>query len=391
VDDSRLAKSPVGSLVPIAGYDPRTQREFRAKAFVPNELPEDIPLSPAAHLVVARAASLMARADQATMHLPNPELLVRPAIRQEAVSTSALEGTYAPFSEVLKSDLIDPSDLTPQVAEVRNYITAAERATDWVRERPITLALLEHLQGILVQGTASDTSQAGRIRTTQVFIGLGGVNVQEARFIPSPSGHLLRDGLLAWEGWINRESHTVHPLVKTAVGHYQFETLHPFNDGNGRLGRLVVILQLMAAGELSLPIVNLSPWLEVRRRTYQDHLFEVSATGDFEPWVLFFCEAVAAQAKDAVERVRKLMAIKQDLMDQLRAVRAKGVSLRIAEDLIGYPMLTVNSVASRYDVTYPAANTAVGKLVDMGILRQFSEGNYGRIFICDRVMSVIQP
>ncbi|WP_322984599.1 Fic family protein [Streptomyces sp. S584] len=389
MDAKLLGQSPIGTLVSIGGYDPRAGRDYHASAYVPDDLPHNVELSGSTHLAVANAAAAVARADQAARQLPNPRLLVRPSIRREAVSTSALEGTYAAFTDVLEADFKDRAQLSASVAEVLNYVRAAEEAIAWVGERPITLALLQHLQGVLVRGTPSETRDAGRVRTTQVFIGLNSANVEDARFVPAPPDHRLRDGLLAWEGWING-GQEMHTLVKMALGHYQFDTLHPFNDGNGRLGRLVVILQLMAAGELQLPILNLSPWLEVRRRAYQDHLLDVSVTGDYNPWVSFFCQAVEAQASEAMRQVSGLIEIKQKFMDQLRALRAKGVSLQIAEDLIGYPMLTVRDAADRYGVTYQAANQAVAKLVELGILQQRSEGNYGRIFACNDVLRVMQ-
>ncbi|MGC0312149.1 Fic family protein [Kitasatospora acidiphila] len=178
-------------------------------------------------------------------------------------------------------------------------------------------------------------------------------------------------------------------LVRMAIGHYQFETLHPFNDGNGRLGRLVAMLQLMSAGELALHVIALSPWLEARRREYQDHLFEVSATGDFEPWVQFFCDAVTAQAREAVERIGTLVGLKKKMLDMLHRAGSKGVTQRIVDDLIGYPMLTITWAAERHGVTYPAASNAVNKLVSLGLLRQFSEGKYGRIFVNDDTMRVL--
>jgi Fic family protein len=133
-----------------------------------------------------------------------------------------------------------------------------------------------------------------------------------------------------------------------------------------------------------------SPWLEQRRQAYLDHLFEVSVTGDFDPWVAFFCEAVSAQAQDAVRQVRKLMQIKQSIMDRLRTARAKGVALQIAEDLIGFPMLTVNSAKDQYGVSYQAANQAVAKLTAMDILQQRNPGRYDRIFACDEVLQAVQ-
>ncbi len=389
MNTSRLAESPVGSLIPISGFDPRNQRAYNTHAFLPAPPPAEVVLTARTYTAVARATSMVARADQAVTQLPNPDLLARLAIRREALSTSAIEGTYAAMEDVLKADFEDASNISPEVAEIQNYVTAAETATEWIKDRPVTVALLEHLQGILVRGTSSDTGQAGRVRDTDVFIGLKSANVENARFVPCPHGHYLRDGLLEWEGWINKASEDMPLLVRMAIGHYQFETLHPFNDGNGRLGRLVAMLQLMSAGELALHVIALSPWLEARRREYQDHLFEVSATGDFEPWVQFFCDAVTAQAKEAVERIGTLVGLKKKMLDTLHRAGSKGVTQRIVDDLIGYPMLTITWAAERHGVTYPAASSAVNKLVSLGLLRQFSEGKYGRIFVNDDTMRVL--
>jgi Fic family protein len=177
---------------------------------------------------------------------------------------------------------------------VHNYVEAAELAFDWIKDKPITVGMLEQLQKILVRGTRGDSHDAGRLRTTQVFIGADGGRVDDARFVPSPPGDQLRAGIDGWASWLMAED-TIPLVIKMALGHYQFETLHPFNDGNGRLGRLVCVLQLAHRGEMRVPVLNLSPWLEARRRQYQDHLLAVSATGDFEPWIRFFSEAVRAQ------------------------------------------------------------------------------------------------
>ena len=340
-------------------------------------------------MAVAEAASWIARADQAVDQLPNPELLARLAILREARSTSAIEGTYVGMEDVLKADFEDASDISSDVAEVRNYVQIAEIATTAISDRPVTVALLEYLQGILVNGTSSHTTQAGHVRTTDAFIGVKAANVEDARFVPCPHGHRLRDGLLDWEGWINQTGPEMHLLTRIAVGHYQFETLHPFNDGNGRLGRLVMLLQLMRAGELTHPVVALSPWLESRRREYQDQLFEVSATGDFEPWIQFICAAATAQSKEAVERIRTLVDLKKRILTTLHQAKSTGVTLRIAEDLIGYPMLTITWAAKRYGVTYQTVSNAVSKLVALGLLRQYGEGSYGRVFINDEALRVL--
>jgi Fic family protein len=184
--------------------------------------------------------------------------LARPAIRREAVSTSALEGTYAALDDVLEADFLEAGEVSAPVAEVVNYVRADR-------------------DGVCVdQGAAS------------------------------PPGDRLTAGFEAWEAWINARDD--FPLiVKMALGHYQFETLHPFNDGNGRLGRLICVLQLAREGELRVPVLDISPWLEVRRREYQDHLLRVSMTGRFDTWIRFFSEAVRAQAVLALERIDALL------------------------------------------------------------------------------------
>lgn len=389
-----MASSPIGLLVPISGYDPSRGTEYRATAFLPDPLPEEdgLSLSPSTYNSITTAMSKVARADQAMAQLSNPELLTRLVIRQEAVSTSAIEGTYVAMEKVLEADFLASSGYGPDVAEVYNYVLAAEEAADWVKEgRPISVRLLEELQKVLVAGTSSDNEQAGHVRDVHVFIGVEGHRIENARFIPCPHGQQLMGGLLHWEGWVNRRSDLPLP-ARLALGHYQFETLHPFNDGNGRLGRLVMLLQLIAAGELRQPSIALSPWLEVHRDAYQDHLFQLSVTGDFEPWIRFLCEGIAAQAATAVQRVEKLVRIRDRILAELKARKAKGTPVEIARELIGYPMLTVKAMAERHGVTYQAANTAVRRLIDLGYLRQFSEGNYDRTFICDEVLqALVQP
>lgn len=330
----------------------------------------------------------MARADQASSLLPNPSLLARPAARREAVSTSALEGTYAFLADVFEADFLEAEELTSSVSEFRNYVTAAERAYDMVAEgQLIPVRMLEDLQRELLRGTSSDGPHAGSIRTTQVFIGLGKRRVMSARFVPPPADHRLLDGLRSWQDWI-RGSSAIPTIIRVAVSHYQFEKLHPFHDGNGRLGRLVMTLQLMSAGELRFPVLNISPWLEQHRTEYQDGLLRVSQTGRWDDWVCFISAAIHAEALDVIERVDKLLALRGEFQTILRG--AKGVSLRIADDLIGYPMITASAAAALHDVSYQAANTAITKLVNEGILRQRTSGRYDRIFQCDGVLAALE-
>lgn len=316
-------------------------------------------------------------------------LLARPAIRREAVSTSALEGTYAAFDDVLEADFLGSDDLSPALAEVHNYVRAAELAFDWVTDRPITTGMLAELQKEIVKGTRGDTADAGRLRTIHVFIGQGGGGVQDARFVPPPPGPQLKDGVEAWISWLRRDV-GLPTVAKMALGHYQFGTLHPFNDGNGRLGRLVCVLQLAAGNELRVPILNLSPWFEQRRREYQELLLQTSMHGRFDPWIVFFCTAVLEQAKKAAEKVERLLEGKDQTVTYLRANNVRGVAARIAEDLIGYPAMTARIAATIYNVSYVAANNAIGRLESLGILHERTGKKYARVFYAREVYQIIE-
>jgi len=301
---------------------------------------------------------------------------------------SARTTTYAALDDVLEADFLKRDQLTASVAEVHNYVEAAELAFDWIKDRPITVGMLEHLQKMLVRGTRGDSQDAGRIRTSQVFIGAGGGRVTEARFVPSPPGDQLRAGLEAWASWLMADD-TIPLVIKMALGHYQFETLHPFNDGNGRLGRLVCVLQLARRGELRVPVLNLSPWIESRRQQYQDHLLAVSVTGRFEPWIQFLAEAVRAQAVDAMEKIDALHDWRDAALSQLRGADVRGVAARIVEDLIGYPLITVTPTAERHGVSYQAANAAIGRLVELGIVEERTGRRHGRVFAARAVLNII--
>jgi Fic family protein len=388
MDVEALRDSPIGQLIPIRGHDPRIGEEYEYLAYVPDPLPANLELAADTYAAVIDSAAAMARADQAASRLPNPVLLARPATRREAVSTSALEGTYALLADVFEADFLEAGELTSSVSEVRNYVTAAERAYEMVADgRPISIRMLEDLQRELLRGTTSDGPHAGSVRTTQVFIGVGDRRVTSARFVPPPADHRLHDGLRQWQEWI-REPSAMPTIIRVAVAHYQFETLHPFHDGNGRLGRLVMALQLMAAGDLGYPVLNISPWLEQHRTEYQDGLLRISQTGRWDDWVCFISAAIHAEALEVIERVDKLLALREGFQQTLRG--SKGVSLRIADDLIGYPMITASLAASLYGVSYQAANTAIAKLVQRGILRQRTSGRYDRIFQCDRVLAALE-
>lgn len=320
--------------------------------------------------------------------LPNPGLLVRPALSREAASTSALEGTYAPLSEVFAGDHVDEHRQSAEVREILNYAAAARLGLDLIRTLPISFSLAAKLQKRLVRGTRGDQYDAGERRERNILIGDRGRGVERSRFVPPPPGEELAAGISEWEKWINAENE-VPFVARLALEHYQFETLHPFSDGNGRIGRLLIALQLVAEHVLEYPVLNISTWLEPRRDEYIDHLLAVSVTGDYDAWVEFFATGVRDQAVATARTVARLTTIQQSLVDRVLAENRKGVIVELARDLIGMPVLSVNEVRDRYEIAYPSARSVVRQLEEFGILREVSGRNYRKIYVCHEVYDVV--
>jgi Fic family protein len=389
VDIAAFRASPVGSLHSIRGEDEYLKRSYEHYAFVPHPLPSSVPLEQATYQALSIADREVGRLDAAAERLPNPQLLVRPALISEAVSTSALEGTHAPLLEVLEADFIDERRRSYEVHEILNYVRAAGVALERIKELPVCFRLLAELQQILVQGTRGDRYDAGRLRDQQVYIGERRAGMERSRFVPPPPGDVLKDGISEWEKWVNAED-SIPLLVKAALGHYQFETLHPFSDGNGRLGRLAIVLQLIEGGALRYPILNLSPWIEPRKEQYKDLLLQCSLTGQFDEWIRFFAQAVQHQAQEAVSRIEMLTNLRAVMIEALRQDKAKGVVLDVVEDLIAWPVITVSQAAAMHNVTYPPANSAIQRLVRLGFLEEMTGRSYGRVYACPGVMRAVE-
>jgi Fic family protein len=385
MDVEALRKSPIGEIVPISGQDAR-RGPFSHFAYVPNPMPESVPLSEATVSIVANAAMALGRLDMAAHRVPNPVLLLRPALRKEAVSTSALEGTYAPLTEVLEGEVVGREAVSAEAREVINYVTAAELALDLLKQRPISSNLLAQLQKTLVAGTRGDSYDSGQLRRRVVVIGSEMAPIQRARFVPPPPEELA-DGMAAWERWIHAEG--PHLLIRVALGHYQFEALHPFSDGNGRLGRLLVVLQLIEGGALEYPLLNIAEWLEPRRQEYQDRLLQLSIDGNFDPWVSFFCTGICEQAIASTERIDHLLALRESLLERVLAAGSRGgTAYRIADELIGFPIMDVPWVVKWQKVTYQSARDALQRLVAIGIMREIRRsGRTRRLFVCDEVLA----
>lgn len=388
VDTARFSDSPVGRLVPITVVEGDTTYEH--EAFVPSPLPRQLDLSQETWAAVTEATEGLGRLDGAANRLPNPYLLVRPALTKEAVSTSALEGTYAPIEEVFRAELLDEADLSASTAEVRNYVLAAQHGLELIKTLPISRRLVTEVHGVLMRGSRGEYAEIGSFRSRQNWIGTRRAQpVTESLFVPPPPGELLQDGLDEWEAWVNDQSITLPILIKVALGHYQFETLHPFVDGNGRVGRLLIVLTLVESGDLRVPLLNVSPFFEEARDEYIDHLRFVSETGDFEPWIAFFADAVRVQSERALTKADALVEAREEILDRLHGAGVRGVAIRIAQDLIGFPFVTPSRAAERYDVTYETANSAISRLVAHGIVEESTGRTYARMFMSPSIVAII--
>ena len=326
VDVGLFRNSPSGELVRISGTS--ASGPWTHHAFLPHPLTEVGPtLTSAAYRSVADARAALAALDATAARLPNPRLFRHSSLRLEAQSTAALEGTYEPLARVLTEDPYDGHD--PSMREVLNYLTVAETAFEWAAQgRAWSLNTIGELYRMLMKGTAGERDYSG-VRPIQAVVGRredarpDEHPIHAARYVPPPPGDDLAarfSDLLDWMYADHRAS--IDPVVAAAMGHYTFEALHPFHDGNGRIGRLFIVLQLNRHGILTEPSITVSPWFEARRQRYYDALLGVSATGDWSTWVSMFAEGLARSAITAQDRMLALAQAQADLKDRLQRSRS---------------------------------------------------------------------
>ena len=383
MDIERFAKGQREHLVRIAS-DPE------AWAWSPPPLPTEVELTTDTWSAVAAATYRLGQVRELSALVPGSALFRAPLIRREAHATSALEGTHAPFGEVMEADVAsDESTLSPEVREIRNYVEVADLALDWViAGRPITLGLLSDLQARLVVGTPGGRIDLGRIRTGQVVIGARGAPLTTARYVPPPPGPSLEASVSDWLGWSNKPT-SLAPVVAAALAHYQFEALHPFNDGNGRLGRLLIVLHLIQADVINDGLLAVSPWFEANRREYQDELLAVSHSGDFDNWVAFFAAGVEASATDTSSRARSLLALGESMRETASDQRWRGAIIEVIDQLTSKPVLTAAALARDQGISTQAAYGIIDKLLDTEILTELTGRSYGRVFACSAVLDVL--
>jgi cell filamentation protein, protein adenylyltransferase len=387
----------LGDLVPINGNDP-IRGTWEHRAFLPYPLPAaEPPLSGQTYRQVARARAAIATLDSTARQLPNPSLLRRPALGREAQSTSALEGTYAPLRDVLTEDEQAPSSMS--LREIFNYIHMANQAFAWLQDgRPLAAGVLADLQKVLFRGTPGESMSMGRIRDDQVVIGLrAGAPLDEfpvkaARFVPAPPGLDLEARTSDLVEWVKlKQADAIDPVVAAAMAHYQFEALHPFHDGNGRVGRLLILMQLLLSGILSEPTLSVSPWFEARRADYYDKLLAVSCQGAWDEWVRFFASGIEASAIDTHRQMKALLGVQYELHEKVRASNLRSDNAHKLVDLaVARPSFSARQAKSELAISYGRANGLISQLVELGLLEPVYKGaTYDRRFEAPKVMQVL--
>ena len=373
----RLQDSPSGQLVPtIEGQ----------RAFVPAPLPREIQPSMQLMRSLEEAASAVANLAGVGETIQNPHLLIRPFVRREAVLSSRIEGTQASISDLFRYEASGRGRPRGDVQEVANYVQALNRGLELLEELPISLRLINQLHAILMRGVRGEETRPGELRDGQVWVGSQGTLISEARYIPPPA-NLVRDLLLDWERFVN-ESAVVPALFQCAMMHYQFEAIHPYRDGNGRIGRLLITLFLCARGILPQPLLYLSAYFERDRNAYYDQLFRVSESGDWETWIVYFLSGIAEQALDAQARVRQIRDLHDRMREDLLMKRETANALRVLDEVFAMPIVTVGELSRLLGVTPAGSRRILERLVVWGVLEELGD-EHPRLYVCGELLNLI--
>lgn len=322
--------------------------------------------------------------------LVNPHLLVRPFIRREAVLSSRIEGTQASLTDIYAHETtqLPLFEMAPDVQEVQNYVNALEYGLEQLATLPVSLRLIRDLHARLMAGVHGEQWSPGEFRRDHNFIGPPDSTIETATFVP-PTVTSMGPALDEFEKYIHSKS-DLPPLIRLGLIHYQFEAIHPFADGNGRIGRLLISLLLCAWGLLPQPLLNLSEFFEARREEYYRHLLRVSQAGDWEGWLGYFLTGIKTQGFDAVQRTRNLQDLRERYRTQFQTERAAARLLQVIDFLFEQPILNVQRVSSELDVHYPAAKRYVDQLEDAGILTEITGRARDRVYRANEILEAIE-
>jgi Fic family protein len=338
-------------------------------------LPPQPPLDLSGELqeMLSAADRALGRLDGSVLTLPNPDLFVFMYVRKEAVLSSQIEGTQSSLQDVLAAEakLLDPN-LPRDVDEVLNYVRAMNHGLERLPELPVSVRLIREIHAKLMHGVRGDRLQPGELRTSQNWVGPGSSTLTTATYVPPPH-HAVPEALGDLEKFLHRND-KLPPLVKIALAHVQFETIHPFLDGNGRVGRLLITFLLTECNVLHKPVLYLSHYFKQHRQDYYDHLQSVRERGNWEGWLAFFLRGVIEVAGEAADTARLILQLREQHRSAITAHlgRAAGNGHKILEALYDRPIVSVNDVKTWTGTTYAAANGLVARMVKLGVLAEMT-------------------
>ena len=345
------------------------------KAFIPENLPPHPPVvfDDEMLALLSNADRALGRLDGATEILPNPELFVYMYVRKEAVLSSQIEGTQASIMDVLEFEAktVEP-DQPKDVNEVVNYVAAMNHGMDLLKDLPVSLRLLRGIHKRLLAGTRGDKDSPGEFRRSQNWIGPPNAGLAKATYVPPPVDE-MNDALGNLEKFMHDDT-PMPTLVRVGLIHAQFETIHPFIDGNGRVGRLMIVFLLCVHGILKKPLLYLSYYFKRNRIEYYDRLQAVRDRGDWEGWLKFFLRGVAEVAQEATDTSRKILMLREQHRELIREQtdRKAGTAIKLLERLYYQPVVTVESVKEITGQAYANANNLIHRLESLGILKEIS-------------------
>lgn len=387
MNPERFRNSTVGRVIKVG------QGEAAYWAFVPNPLPPDLPLDNKVWQALSNADRALGELAGLGRTIPHPRLLIQPFIRREAVLSSRIEGTQADIAglyafEAGQLQLFPnerPTSLESDLREVLNYVRAMEHGMERLNTLPIGLRLIRELHERLMKDVRGTQFASGEFRRSQNWI--GGSDPVNAEFVPPPVDE-MHDALDQFEKYLHRHENQYPPLIRLALIHYQFEAIHPFLDGNGRIGRLLIPLLLINWQILPSPLLYLSAYFERQRERYVDLLLGISERGDWLAWLLFFLTGVQEQARDAIYRAKQLQDLQQKWREQLTGARASTLLVRLVDNLFESPTLTIPQAQHMLEVTYQGARLNVEKLVKVGILKQVDIPSRARVFFAPEILRI---
>lgn len=362
-------------------------------AFIPNSLPPDPPLVYDDEIknLVEKANRALGRLDGATYMLPNPDLFLYMYVRKEAVLSSQIEGTQASLADLLEyeGDVEEESTSdSDDVKEVSNYVAAMDYGLERLKELPLSLRLIKEIHAKLLEGTRGGNKAPGEFKTSQNWI--GGTMPSNARFVPPPAHEVLRC-MGDLEKFLHDENNITTPLIKAGLAHAQFETIHPFLDGNGRVGRLLITFILCHDKVIEKPLLYLSLYFKQYRDEYYERLTAIRRDGDWEGWIKFYLRGIYEISKQATTAAKLIM----DLQANHRAMvntlgKASPTAMRLLDLLFHQPFVSVSSVTKKLELTSPPARKAINNLEKLDILKEISGKRRDKLYVYEPYMSIIR-